>query len=458
MLIDKSVGRKWTLGLIMLAIVIVLWVMSSFLINLIFEDNIYRKPFFITYINTASFIFYLIPTFKNVVRKYFRDRNWSIHKELILQEEGGPENSTTEEGSSSTDNNANGTDVVRRVSINSSNSTYVVRNSNDNSNTNSNDTISAAAAAVAVAARSRNGSFSAAETTQLLLPRNSVSSIVSIRLSLKDTTKLSAQFCVLWFLANFATNASLAYTSVASQTMLSSTSSFFTLFIGALGHVETVTKPKVIGSILSFIGIALVTQSDSIHGHLPIKPTGHMPPTEPTTDLTSWQTMMGNLLAVAGAMFYGIYSTLLKIKVQDESMINMKIFFGFVGLFTLLFMWPSLIILHYMGWETFVIPTQPKVVIIILINMVITFVSDFCWAKAMLLTSPLTVTVGLSITIPVAMFGDILFKHKEMALEYMLGGLLILGSFVIISKNTEAEEEGDIQTLYDSRSNSNDGN
>lgn len=430
MLIDKDVGRKWTLGLIMLTIVIVLWVMSSFLINLIFEDNLYRKPFFITYINTASFIFYLIPTFKNTIRKYFHDRNWSIHKELILQEEGDPvdtEDVTSNYGS-----------INRRVS---NNSTHQSRN-NSVAHTRNNSF-----------GQSRNNSIIDVDNPNgiLLLPRNSVSSMISIRLSLKDTTKLSAQFCVLWFLANFATNASLAYTSVASQTMLSSTSSFFTLFIGALGHVETVTKPKVVGSILSFLGIALVTQSDSLQRHLPIKPTGHMPPTEPSTDLTSWQTMMGNLLAVAGAMFYGIYSTLLKIKVQDESMINMKIFFGFVGLFTLLFMWPSLIFLHYMGYEEFVIPTQPKVIVIILVNMMITFVSDFCWAKAMLLTSPLTVTVGLSITIPVAMFGDILFKHKDMPLEYLLGGLLILGSFVIISKNTEAEEEEEVQTLYEAQ-------
>ncbi|KAG0670279.1 hypothetical protein C6P45_002589 [Maudiozyma exigua] len=430
MLIDKNVGRKWTLGLIMLALVIILWVMSSFLINLIFEDNLYRKPFFITYINTASFIFYLIPTFKNTIRKYFHDKNWSIHKELILQEEGDPEDTEAVTGDYGS--------INRRISINS-----VTQSRNNSAVQSRNNSM----------ALSRNNSIIEGDNSNgiLLLPRNSVSSIISIRLSLKDTTKLSAQFCILWFLANFATNASLAYTSVASQTMLSSTSSFFTLFIGALGHVETVTKSKVIGSILSFLGIALVTQSDSLQRHLPIKPSSHMPPTEPSTDLTSWQTMIGNLLAVAGAMFYGIYSTLLKIKVQDESMINMKIFFGFVGLFTLFFMWPSLIFLHYMGYEEFVIPTQPKVIVIILVNMMITFVSDFCWAKAMLLTSPLTVTVGLSITIPVAMFGDILFKHKSMPLEYLLGGLLILGSFVIISKNTEAEEEEEVQTLYEAQ-------
>lgn len=389
----KELERKWTLGLLMLGLVILLWVLSSFLINIIFEDDSYRKPFFITYINTASFIFYLIPTFSNVIRKYIKDRKWSIRKELILEEEGETENVASSDDSNHSNN---------------------IQNNNEPT----------------------------VETS--LLPRYSVSNTVNIRLSLKDTVKLSAQFCILWFLANFATNASLAYTSVASQTMLSSTSSFFTLFIGALGNVETVTTSKLFGSILSFLGIALVTQSDSFQGHLPIKPVD-VNFGEPTDDLSSWNSLIGNSLAIAGAMFYGIYSTLLKIKVRDENMINMKFFFGFVGLFTLLFMWPSLIILHYMRWERFVIPTNPKVIFIILLNMSITFVSDYFWAKAMLLTTPLTVTVGLSITIPVAMFGDILFKHKTMPLEYLLGGSLILGSFFIISKTTEAKEEVELQ-------------
>lgn len=57
----------------------------------------------------------------------------------------------------------------------------------------------------------------------------------------------------------------------------------------------------------------------------------------------------------------------------------------------------------------------------------------------MLLTSPLTVTVGLSITIPLAMFGDVLFKHKTMSVVYLFGATLILGSFFIINKSSEEE-------------------
>ena len=57
----------------------------------------------------------------------------------------------------------------------------------------------------------------------------------------------------------------------------------------------------------------------------------------------------------------------------------------------------------------------------------------------MLLTSPLTVTVGLSITIPVAMLGDFLFRHKTMSGVYLVGASLILGSFFIISRSSEEE-------------------
>lgn len=39
-----------------------------------------------------------------------------------------------------------------------------------------------------------------------------------------ETSRLALEFCFLWFLANWSVNASLAYTSVASVTILSSMS------------------------------------------------------------------------------------------------------------------------------------------------------------------------------------------------------------------------------------------
>lgn len=367
---QTSFNKRWTLGLLMLGLVIILWVLSSFLINLIFEDDSYRKPFFITYINTAAFIFYLFPTAKAVVVNYKDTGRANVHRELIMEEEG------------------TGSDSNRSVDMTSPLLTNIEAGTHANQKK---------------------------------------------RLTLYETIKLSAEFCILWFTANLVTNASLAFTSVASQTILSTTSSFFTLFIGAICHVESLSKSKVLGSFISFVGIIMVTKSDSHQRY-----QRHIADVS-GDDNDAVQVLIGNLLALAGAVLYGVYSTLLKREVGDETRVNMKIFFGFVGLFNLLFLWPSLIVLDFFGWEPFSLPKDPKVVVIIFVNCLITFVSDFCWAKAMLLTSPLTVTVGLSITIPLAMFGDVIFKHKTMSALYLFGATLILGSFFIINKSSEEE-------------------
>ncbi|QLL30755.1 hypothetical protein HG536_0A05700 [Torulaspora globosa] len=365
-------SKRWSLGLMMLGLVIVLWVVSSFLISLIFEDNSYRKPFFITYVNTAAFTMYLLPTARAVVAKYWRTGQLKIREELRLEEEE-------------------------------------------------------------------------AEVGSGLLRKDEDEGGVE-RLSLRETVKLSAEFCVLWFSANFVTNASLAYTSVASQTILSSTSSFFTLFVGALCHVERVSKVKVAGSVVSFVGILLVTRSDSTQSR-----AGQVKPlpgarVEQGASNEPLVTLIGNVLALSGALLYGVYSTLLKRRVKDESRVNMKIFFGCVGLLTLLFLWPSMVVLDYLGWETFEWPSSTRVVVVIVCNCLITFVSDFCWANAMLLTSPLTVTVGLSVTIPFAMFGDVIFKRKPMTLLYLTGAMLILGAFFIINRSSEEEN---LETLIE---------
>lgn len=395
----------------MLGIVIFLWVLSSFLINIIFESDDYRKPFFITYINTAAFMFYLLPTVNNIIGNYNQTGNFHIHQELLLEEEGLTR--------------LNNQDPIYRlereeVTVNSPLLTPKTSNesntTSDNNNTNKNH-------------------------DSILNQMNSNKKVFEDegRLSLPETIKLSAQFCILWFLANFATNASLAYTSVASQTILSSTSSFFTLFVGALCNVESINKLKLIGAVISFFGIMLVTRSDSNQRRCRNMQEGVLCLDDNGQTIDTFYVLIGNLLALAGAFFYGVYSTLLKRKVKDENRINMKIFFGFVGLFTLLLLWPSLVILHYTGLEPFELPNEPKIIFIILLNCVITFISDFCWAKAMLLTSPLTVTVGLSITIPVAMFGDFIFRHKTMSFIYLIGATLILSSFFIISKSSEEE-------------------
>lgn len=77
--------------------------------------------------------------------------------------------------------------------------------------------------------------------------------------------------------------------------------------------------------------------------------------------------------------------------------------------------------------------------------MLITLSSDFIYLIAMLKTTPLVVTIGLSLTIPVAVAGDFLLGRTVKFMS-LLGAFLVLGSFTVVgfedSKNEELLAEG----------------
>ncbi|KAI3406185.2 hypothetical protein KGF56_001027 [Candida oxycetoniae] len=248
-----------------------------------------------------------------------------------------------------------------------------------------------------------------------------------------ETFRLSLQFIILWFSANLVTNASLSYTSVASQTILSSTSSFFTLIIGYLVSIEQINQNKIVGILLSFAGVLIVTKVDTAEDN---------PNNGQNTSILL--ILWGNLLAIIGAVIYGIYTILLKFKItipnsHKEKNLNTHLFFGFVGLVCLLGFWPILIILHFTGVEKFSLPQSSSMAQLLVSNAAITFISDFCWCNAVLLTSPLTVTVGLSMTIPLALIGDWVFKGFQINFIYVFGAAIVTIGFLIINKEEEQD-------------------
>lgn len=372
-------NQKWVLGLVNLATVVIFWVLSSFVVNDLFETNIYRKPFFITWLNTSCFVMYFIP--------YLRYKGLSLAGFIVLLKQDY-EKCTYQP-------------IVDAESELQSSNEYGA--SNDN----------------------LPGSNSELE---LDIDAKTPDEEVPVY----ETVKLSLQFVMLWFCANLVTNSSLSYTSVASQTILSSTSSFFTLLVGYLYSIEKINTNKIVGILLSFGGVLIVTKidsSDSVH-----------PPSGSTPLVILW----GNLLALAGALIYGIYTILLKHKITNknsskERILDTHLFFGFVGLYCLVLLWPVIIILHFTNIEVFEIPRGTHVVALLSMNALITFISDFCWCNAVLLTSPLTVTVGLTLTIPLAMVGDWFIKGFHVNLWYLFGALIVTLGFLVINRDEKED-------------------
>ena len=266
------------------------------------------------------------------------------------------------------------------------------------------------------------------------------------KLTLLETAKLSLEFSALWFAANYFAAACLEYTTVGSATILTSTSSVWTLLFGALARVERFTLRKLLGVAASLAGLALVSGLDVAGsgggggGDDSAGGTGAGGGSFPHK--TARELAVGDILALIGAVIYGIYAVVLKARIGSESRANLPLFFGLVGLFNALVMRPAFLFLHVTGVERFELPPTRRVLSIILINSTSSMVSDFCWAAAMLLTSPLLVTVGLSLTIPLSLVGQMFISGVYADFAYWAGALVVLCSFVFINHEETKDEAG----------------
>ena len=75
--------------------------------------------------------------------------------------------------------------------------------------------------------------------------------------------------------------------------------------------------------------------------------------------------------------------------------------------------------------------------------MFITLSSDYLYVIAMLKTTPLVVTIGLSLTIPLAVVGDF-FLGKPATFQVLIGAVLVAGAFIVVGMENSkpSEEEG----------------
>ena len=76
----------------------------------------------------------------------------------------------------------------------------------------------------------------------------------------------------------------------------------FTLIIGYLVSIEKINQNKILGILLSFAGVLIVTKADATEDN-------------PNTDNSALLILWGNILALLGALIYGIYTILLKFKI-----------------------------------------------------------------------------------------------------------------------------------------------
>ena len=79
--------------------------------------------------------------------------------------------------------------------------------------------------------------------------------------------------------------------------------------------------------------------------------------------------MFGDALALISALFGAICVIFLKVRIKEESRVDMLLFYGLVGLFNVLLLWPIGLILHMTGAEDFGLPRTKQDLFAIVTNV-----------------------------------------------------------------------------------------
>jgi solute carrier family 35 protein F5 len=235
---------------------------------------------------------------------------------------------------------------------------------------------------------------------------------------------------------------------------------------------ERVTRWKVVGVTLCFMG-GVATAWTDVGASSDDGDDGDNNGLRRMEKDSSVRSLLGDLAGLFSAMGYGAYTVLLRhLCPKDEDRMSMQLLFGYVGLLNMISLFPValwLVVSSQLsedgispspglspedgaddGIATTTTTTLTWTIFLFLIlkGLLDNVISDYLWARAVILTSATVASVGLGLTIPMAFVADSIMGNAEEKrhLGDVLGAMCVLFGFVFVNidggeKGTEEEDD-----------------
>jgi solute carrier family 35, member F5 len=234
----------------------------------------------------------------------------------------------------------------------------------------------------------------------------------------------------LWLGAQIIYVMSLLYTSMGTNTAVSSSSSAFSFVFSIL----------LLGysfRVFSAIGVALTIGGVVLTALFRAEPSETL--VESSDQFIVTETVEGIIMAVCAAGCFGLFSCLFKKWVKNDDYGG--IVFGSFGLVAFSVGIPIVVIAHFSGLQAFIMPDWKVWLTVTADAVMCCFVNNVCLSRAFIYLTPVIVLVGLTMTVPLSIFADTVIFSNHSYSKWNIVGISLITLAVLIVGYDQAKFE-----------------